>query len=501
MSAVVDDRSTATASAPADELDPADYDRPLRVAAAVIVVVVAGRVGMPMLVDGPRLDETLTAWVIGDGLGDAIERSWRFQGQSPLYFAGLWIWAQLVGTSFLALRLPSLLAMVLTGWQLRRLASDLGLGRQRDLVLALFALFSTVHVNAVTARPYAFLLLTVVLASRAGLRWSLSGRRSDSLRWAALCALAAYFQPFAVYAIAAQFWWLVVRWRAGDSLQRLVTPVIMTGVLVLPLLPQVWSLAQRQGDLAFADVPSLGEFASGMLPLAIVVGILAGAVLSRRLNRRPELDDATPFVLSAAFFPQIGLLAQSHLTDNGVLVAKYLAPATVGVALLAAVLVACLTTRAAVLVASALMLLLPILELEPQRTHEWDVAVEFLSIGHPDADVVAMTGFIEAANLSHLDDPEVGDYLAAPLSTQGFGAEVLPLPLGTGPDRAVYVSDLIEGVATGEEVAVVRAVAGVPFERVAEQTLTELGYLEVARIEPRGLLVTVWRDQRMAAGR
>lgn len=492
MATVLVDRSTADPT-PSAQHEPDRLRRPLRLALYVTVAAITARVGLPMLLDGPRLDETLTAWVVADGPDDAIGRSWRFQGQSPLYFAGLWIWSQVAGSSFVALRLPSLIAMVAAGWQLRRLATDLGLARYGDLVVASFALFSSVHVNAVTARPYAFLLLTVVLASRAGLRWSVSGSRAGSLRWAALCALAAYFQPFAIYAIAAQAWWLVVRRRAGASVTDLALPVVATGVLVLPLVPQVWSLAQRQGALAFAEVPPVAEFASTLLPLTVLLGLAAGIVVSRGLAPTAEGTRATPFVVAAALTPQVGLFVQSHLTGSGVVVAKYLAPATIGVALLVGVVVARFTRRSAVLVAATLMLALPILELEPQGTHEWDTAVAFLTDDHPDSAVVAMTGFIEAADLTHLDQPEVAAYLAAPLTTNGLERPVLPLPLGTGTDHSSYVDDLVERVANEDEIAIVRAVAGVPSERVAEEELTERGFAEVARIEPRGLLVTVWR--------
>ena len=490
MATVVVERST-TPPERSDEVEPDRLPHLFGLALVVAAAAVFVRVGLPMLLDGPRLDETLTGWVVADGLDDAIGRSWRFQGQSPLYFAGLWLWTQLAGSSFVALRLPSLVAMVAAGWQLRRLATDLGLARYRDLSVALFVLMSAVHVNAVTARPYAFLLLTIIVASRAGLRWSVSGSRRDSLRWAVLCALSAYFQPFAVYAIVAQGWWLVARRRAGDPTRELVLPVVATGALVLPLVPQVWSLAQRQGALTFAQVPPVTEFVSTLLPATVLLGLAAGGVVSGGLARSPRGTVAIPFVVAAALFPQLGLFAQSHLTGSGVVVAKYLAPATIGVVLLVAVVLMQFRHRSAAIVAAVVMLALPIVELEPQRTHDWDAAVTLLTTDHPEATILAMTGFIEAADPSALDQADVADYLAAPLTTNGLERDVIPLPLGTGPEHSTVVRSLVDDAAG--DVAIVRAVAGVPDERVAEELLAQRGFDEIVRIEPRGLLVTVWR--------
>ena len=493
MSSVVDERPVAGPPSSTSEVDASAYAGPVRLLTILAVAVVAGRVALPMLLDGPRLDETLTAWVVSDGLDDAVTRSWRFQGQSPVYFVLLWLWAQVAGTSIVALRIPSLIVMLAAGWQLRRLAGDLGLGPLRDLALAVFVVLSPVHVNAVTARPYALLLLTVIVATRAGRRWADSGRPADGVRWGVLCAGAVYFQPFAVYALAAQGWWLIVRRRAGASIRELVVPVVVAAVTLLPLVPQVLSLAQRQDSLAFVDVPSLDGFLLGLVPVSILLGLAAGALLSWPWAERAELRSTAPFVLAAAWFPQVGLFLQSHLTGNGVLVAKYLSPSAIGIALLAALVVRHFTSRFAVLVATALVVVLSVVPLEPGATHEWEHAVDFLETEHPNAEVLAMTGFIEAGDLTLFADAEARAYLGAPLDTQGLGREVHPLPLGLGPEAVAHVGELVEGLRAADEIAVVRAVAGVDHDRTAEEALARSGYREVARIEPLGLLVTVWQ--------
>ncbi len=494
MASVVADRPAPEAGRARGRAEAPSIEGPLRILAVVAIALVAAQLWLPMLLAGPRLDETLTTWVVSDGFDDAVVRSWRYQGQSPVYFALLWVWAQAAGTGIVALRVPTVIAMVAAGWQLRRLAEDLGIGPHRDLALAVFIGFSTVHVNAVAARPYGLLLLSVVLASRAGWRWSETGRRSDMLRWAALCAGAVYFQPFAVYALAAQGWWLVLRRRRGAPLGELAQPVVLAGAMVLPLVPQVLSLAGRQSNLAFVEVPAFVSFVVGLVPFSILFGLAVGALLSWPLDRRPELRSVAPFVVAAAFLPQIGLFAQSQLTGNGVLVAKYLTSATVGMALIAALGAAHIWRRVAVLVAAVLLVVPGVVDLDPLGSHGWSDAVDFLEAEHPDVGVLAMTGFVEATDVDFLEDSEARAYLSAPLTNHGLDAPVQVLPLGDGADHEEYVRELIERFAGPDGIAVVRAVAGVEPERLAERTLAELGYTEVDRLEPKWLEVTVWRS-------
>ncbi len=145
---------------------------------------------------GWQLDETLTAWVTGDGAGDAISRAQEYQGQSPLYFAGLWGWRQIVEDSEFWLRVPSALAVIAAAWHVLRWAVW-----DRDATgwVAAGMLLTTVNVatRATTARPYAFLVLLAVWAMRLLWRWVQTGERRPAFGWAVSAAAMMYLSPFA----------------------------------------------------------------------------------------------------------------------------------------------------------------------------------------------------------------------------------------------------------------------------------------------------------------
>ena len=145
------------------------------------VVVGAGAVSVVMwsiaMTWGWQLDETLTAWVTGDGFADAVGRAQEYQGQSPLYFAGLWVWRQVVGDSEFWLRVPSAIAVIAAAWHVR----ELGRAWDRDatgwIAAGMFLTTVNVATRATTARPYAFLVLLAVWSMRLLWRWVRTDQR------------------------------------------------------------------------------------------------------------------------------------------------------------------------------------------------------------------------------------------------------------------------------------------------------------------------------------
>ena len=74
-----------------------------------VVLTLAAVSWVPHLPDSLWLDETLTFWVVRDGLAETLERTIHFQPQ-PAYYVFMWFWTRIAGFSEVALRIPSLIA-------------------------------------------------------------------------------------------------------------------------------------------------------------------------------------------------------------------------------------------------------------------------------------------------------------------------------------------------------------------------------------------------------
>jgi len=283
-----------------------------RVILWAFVGLMVARTWLPDLTNGFRLDENLTAWIVSDGFGDAVSRSWTHQGQSPLYFSLLWMWTQIAGSSVVAMRLPSVVAGLCAAWNLRRLGEDLD--RSFTGNLAGFALLGF-NTGFTDARPYSFLLLALVIAARFAHSWSTGSHRWSGLGWVVAAAVAIYMHPFAIYALLPQ---MLFVWRgihAGRSVREVFGLLVLAMALVAPIVPQVLALRERSAGLVLVDLPDVFTFISGLVPVQIGSAALAGLVWCRRsrLDAKPRRE-AMVFAGLWATLPAFGLFAQSHLT-------------------------------------------------------------------------------------------------------------------------------------------------------------------------------------------
>ena len=89
---------------------------------AILTAVVIFSLWVMPLFSSLWLDELGTWWVVKDGAGDTIHRALTFHGQSPLYYLIVWSARVVGGRSELVLRLPSLIAAVVSAVLLYRLA-------------------------------------------------------------------------------------------------------------------------------------------------------------------------------------------------------------------------------------------------------------------------------------------------------------------------------------------------------------------------------------------
>ena len=235
-------------------------------------------------------DEALTETVIRPGLGDTLDEVRAREATPPLYYALLWLWAQVFGEGDVALRSFSALlgtAAVPVTWLAAR---ELVSGRAALIAAALVATAPYLIWYSQEARSYALASLLAALSLLFLARAARDGRRRDLALWGVGCALLFATHYFAAFLIAAEAAWLVKsQGLRRDTLLAMAAPAL-SALLLAPL-----AFDQREdGRADWIDNFPLGgrvsetlrKFVSGFagapgegLGLAAAVLIVAGAGL------------------------------------------------------------------------------------------------------------------------------------------------------------------------------------------------------------------------------
>jgi len=423
------------------ELGPAGstHSRLMRGAVVLACAVLAVRIA-PLAFRDFRVDENLTAWVTADSFTDSISRSYRYQGQSPLYFSGIWMWRQLVGSNEFILRLPSMIATIAILWRVRVFArtwlSDTG----SWLAVGLSAGVLLLGDGPVAARPYVFGALALVVATESAARWESDAQLRSGLSWCVAGVVALYMHPFAVFAIAAQA--VVLAWRRPILRRQMVLVGLVGAVLCAPIVPQVMSLGARQETLVLVDQPTIGQLVFALLQPTLFVPLVICLAVARVMDtlNMPDLRGVPAPVWALAFAPQIGVFVYSHLSGSSIFILRYYGFALVGLALISATVLDQLRPRTLAFVALALSVLITTVTFLAPIETKWSDAAEL--VNERSAGVVfASAGYVEAADQDFIRGDAV-DYLNAPLLTYGIRGPIEALPLNLDPENRTYVENL-----------------------------------------------------------
>ncbi len=295
------------------------------------------------------LDETHSFFVIRAGFSQIMSR--MASPTIPVYSYILWLSAKVTGTSEIALRIPSILAMLGAVYLLYLAARDL-FDRDVAIIAAIvFCLHPVVVFAAIDVRPYAFAVLTINAAILALVRL----RHNNSNWLAALFGLAAaligYFQFIFVIILPAMAAGLFVI-KVGDrkTLWRQAGAAFAAfAIAFLPVLPVLRLMFQTRGTHVFEEAPTLADLLWTLGPVWLV-GVFVGAVLVAAATRRLDLQNRLEgwrVVLCAALalIPILVLYGVSVGTPIHVFVYRYRLVATPGIALCWAWLVSRIDSR------------------------------------------------------------------------------------------------------------------------------------------------------------
>lgn len=235
-------------------------------------------------------------------LGDLLGAVQSTDVHPPLYYVMLYGWGALAGRSEYAARFLSL-GFDLLSLALLTYAGATLFGRRVAITVAVLVALSPISVfYAQEARMYALLVLLTLSSSLFCYRFLARGRRSDWLGYVAITALALFTHYFALFIVAFQDLFFLLRLREHPN--RALRWTFAQLILALSLLP--WFLSNAGGLRAMrgeaASEPFLTAAASlvgqgwsglavgvtgapeALLPMAIATALLmlTGLVVARR---------------------------------------------------------------------------------------------------------------------------------------------------------------------------------------------------------------------------
>jgi hypothetical protein len=287
------------------------------------------------------LDEFGTLWVIRAPLEEVATRVYEFHGQSPLYYYLPWTSVRLLGETQLALRVPSLVALLLASIVVGTTAAA-WYGRNTFAPAMLFVWCPAPILGAaIDARPYGLALAAFACA------WLGFSRATGG---------AAYGRPVFVLGALLLFWThyllalsivgVVTAYAALPALRlhypvrRMVADLGLIALFSAPGLPHLYDLWTRREALDWVASRHHSAWLVLVLPSLLVLA-LALAVRSRaRVSTNPRLH--APLIAAAV---PIMLVYAMSVAGLNVLAPRYLLPVAISAILLAAGLLSTLTPR------------------------------------------------------------------------------------------------------------------------------------------------------------
>ncbi|TWU57265.1 glycosyltransferase family protein [Rubripirellula reticaptiva] len=214
----------------------------------IVVMTIAVVVRLSSLYESFWVDELHSAWCVWESFADVMPRA-SAGNQSPVYFAGLWAWKQLVGESEFALRLSSVIAVAMGAGVL-----CVGVGRWTGQVAAgtaaglTLALESNALFFGTELRPFAMVILFSSLATVCFVRLATTAsREEDWPKWlclviSVLLAMACQPTSLGVLAWLPAIVCLVWGWRDRGSMTEVDGKSIALAAIAIASFWAIWKV-------------------------------------------------------------------------------------------------------------------------------------------------------------------------------------------------------------------------------------------------------------------
>ncbi len=418
--------------------------------ATTLILSVAALAWVPHLAHSLWLDETLTFWVVKDGLWEAVTRSVHFQSQ-PAYYIMIWLWTQASGTSETALRLPSLLAVLVACAALARLGTRLTGDREIGLLAAVvFAATPIVLKESVDARPYTLGTALLIVLALSVISWLDNGRWRDAWCVGLLAGAIPHFHVlFALTYPAFILYGLIRSQTARVRLDQLALIGALLTLGAILSIPAALTLLANRGSYSFAPTPDLRSLFAAFVWTPAVSGLLAGLCIdglarngsaepkdsagaeAKTTKPAPTIEREVGTLLAVwSFTPLLVLYFVSILTGASIFLDRYLITSIPAVCLLYAVAIRRIDSGVARGVAMIVISVTCFVSYaRPVDDFRGAVLAVNQFVAHDDAvPVLLASGLIESQDESWLRDPALADYLTAPTAYYPLDGHVVTLP-------------------------------------------------------------------------
>lgn len=386
------------------------------------------------------LDETGSVYLVSGTWSQVLERM-SITIQSPLYISFLWLWSRVAGFSEVALRLPSVLAALASGYLLYRLGTRL-VDRQTGIAAAMVHLsIGLVIQQTFQARPYSFGVLTAIIAISSMVDWLARRTWSHVLRTVLALAALLYLQPLnaSMLAVVAVLAGLYLRSKERLPIAQLAAILGMPVVLLLPVLPYYRGAAKEAAIYVYTIRPSLDQFANiyGDLisPGAILLGLLVAVLFVKGFEF--SAFEVHPFAIRTCIvwvtLPALLVFAYSRVMWPA-FVLRYYSVAFPAISLCLALLFRAVSPAPARVLALSVFSLTCATAVWSTafwpRTSEWRAGSEVLrQRGYaPDTPVLVGCGFIESKSLQRLQEPVSQGFLLAPTYAYPVAGRLYAMP-------------------------------------------------------------------------
>lgn len=419
-----------------------------------LALLTARRLWLPQISTSFWLDETGTAWMIKGNLWDALSHSFRFQGGHTLYIAIEWLVRQVTGLSEVGLRIPSVLGMAGACYFVYRLGRRI-YDHWVGLFAAVFLVFlPQIAFAATDARPYALAIMFLSASTLALMNWLESQRLRDAVLYAAPTAAAIYLHYMFMLPLVAHLVYLLYRVRAGDrfELKKLVQGPAVLMPLLLPTIPTLLRVMRESKGLSNPYRYEAHQVLDFLLPSSLlhvlVASVLVACLFSApRLKSEPYRAGALPLLVAWIAIPSIVLYELSSRGTN-VFVPRYFLMLTPPLSLMIALGIRQLkhTGAQVALIAICCVAALRFFPTTSHTLEDWRAAAaaEREAVTDPDTPVLLFSGFIEAAQVSFLTDPEKASYLNAPAAMYPMEGRLIPIPFTIQGETEVHMLKVVQ---------------------------------------------------------
>ena len=262
----------------------------------------------------------------------ALGRAQFWPAQNTAYTILIAAIIRVAGTSEIVLRLPSLIAVLLTAWLLSRLGEYFIDKEAGLLVVVVFTSLHEVAREAATnARPYGIALLLVVASMLQLVRWLDAQRLRNMLGFVVTAAAVPYFHLLFSTVYLVFFAYGIHRWRTERKIriQQIALALVTMAILLAPLLWYALFVHRASAESSWADNPDslllVTSFMPNTLASALLLGALAASFGCRRTGMAPlQIPRSTVFLLmSWLVLPLLTLLVVSRVTPFKIFAPRY----------------------------------------------------------------------------------------------------------------------------------------------------------------------------------